>query len=181
MRSLIPEVNIARLCCLVSLTRTSTSINPKHLLPTLPDSRYTQRSGKDRIGSLTPIVMSIRNVTYDDFDPVIVYSNPADWSTPNPQASPGPFTNGMKRDSRLVSTLCSSCNRTIPAGSMLRRMSRGQSGTRLRITRQRSPVPRSRSTLQVSLTLQLADKAALCRGEWQIGIAMLSLPIVAMI
>jgi hypothetical protein len=83
---------------------------------------YTYRSGTDRIGSLTLIVMSVRNVTYDDFDPVIVYSNPADWSTPNPQASPCPFTNGMKRDSRLVSTLCSSCNRTTPAGSMLRLM-----------------------------------------------------------
>lgn len=29
--------------------------------------------------------MSVRNVTFDDFDPVIVYSNPADWTTPNPQ------------------------------------------------------------------------------------------------
>ncbi|KAH8089248.1 hypothetical protein HD553DRAFT_160238 [Filobasidium floriforme] len=35
--------------------------------------------------------MSVRNVTYDDFDPVIVYSNPADWSTPNPQDNPGWF------------------------------------------------------------------------------------------
>jgi hypothetical protein len=72
--------------------------------------------------SLASIVMSVRNVTYDDFDPVIVYSKPGDWSTPNPQASLSPFTNGMKRDSGLVSTLCSSLNRIIPAGSMPRPM-----------------------------------------------------------
>lgn len=168
-RSLAPEVNIARGGCLVSLTRTSTSIRcrSQHPAAASPSNAprldgYTYRSGTDRIGSLTLVVMSVRNVTYDDFDPVIVYSNPADWSTPNPQASLSPFTNIMKRDSRWVSILCSSCNRTIPAGSMLRPMSPGRSGTRLRTTRQKSLVPRSRSTLQVSFALQLADEAALC-------------------
>jgi hypothetical protein len=28
------------------------------------------------------------NITIDDFDPVVVYSNPGDWSTPNPQDHP---------------------------------------------------------------------------------------------
>jgi len=32
--------------------------------------------------------MSLLNVTFDDFDPVLVYSNPADWTTPDPQVSP---------------------------------------------------------------------------------------------
>jgi hypothetical protein len=31
--------------------------------------------------------MSLLNVTFDDFDPVLVYSNPADWTTPDPQVS----------------------------------------------------------------------------------------------
>lgn len=32
--------------------------------------------------------MEMTNVTIDDFDPVIVYSNYGDWQTPNPQENP---------------------------------------------------------------------------------------------
>jgi hypothetical protein len=124
--SLAPEVNIARGCLfrcdkdvdVDQIQQLAASISLQRFQT--PDIPTAAQIGSDR--SLASIVMSVRNVTYDDFDPVIVYSNPGDWSTPNPQASLSPFTNGMKRDSRLVSTLCSSCNRTIPAGSMLRRM-----------------------------------------------------------
>lgn len=32
--------------------------------------------------------MSLNYITIDDFDPPIVYSNPDDWTTPNPQDNP---------------------------------------------------------------------------------------------
>ncbi len=32
--------------------------------------------------------MSMANISLDDFDPPIVYTNPVDWSTPNPQDHP---------------------------------------------------------------------------------------------
>lgn len=35
--------------------------------------------------------MSITNITIDDWDPLIVYANPGDWSTPNPQDNPSWF------------------------------------------------------------------------------------------
>ena len=35
-----------------------------------------------------PTIMSLYNYTIDDFDPVIRYSNYADWQTPNPQDNP---------------------------------------------------------------------------------------------
>jgi hypothetical protein len=35
--------------------------------------------------SYSSLAMSLLDVTFDDFDPVLVYSNPADWMTPNPQ------------------------------------------------------------------------------------------------
>jgi hypothetical protein len=32
--------------------------------------------------------MASLNVTVDDFDPLVAYSNYADWTTPNPQDNP---------------------------------------------------------------------------------------------
>lgn len=48
--------------------------------------------------------MSLLNVTFDDFDPVLVYSNPADWTTPDPQVSPSidPFSHIDRQECRLT-------------------------------------------------------------------------------
>jgi hypothetical protein len=40
--------------------------------------------------------MSLTNITVDDFDPIIAYSNPADWTTPNPQDNPSWFNSSSQ-------------------------------------------------------------------------------------